>query len=92
MVIRSTSLFVPVSLCSPTELKEICELTSIDQLVLERAFSFRTVEAKQEKVSTTLNVAQVGFLNGHTFVKCYFADKLPHGPHIVLGIGNAKEN
>lgn len=27
--------------------------------MLERAFSFRTVEAKQEKVSTTLNVAQV---------------------------------
>lgn len=44
----------------PTELKEICELTAIDQSVLERAFSFRTVEAKQEKVSTTLNVAQVG--------------------------------
>lgn len=41
------------------ELKEICELTGIDQSVLERAFSFRTVEAKQEKVSTTLNVAQV---------------------------------
>ncbi|XP_077010620.1 unconventional myosin-Ib isoform X4 [Tamandua tetradactyla] len=40
------------------ELKEICELTGIDQPVLERAFSFRTVEAKQEKVSTTLNVAQ----------------------------------
>ncbi|XP_063286247.1 unconventional myosin-Ib isoform X3 [Pelobates fuscus] len=40
------------------ELKEICELTGIDQTVLERAFSFRTVEAKQEKVSTTLNVAQ----------------------------------
>ncbi|MEE6490438.1 hypothetical protein FKM82_015875 [Ascaphus truei] len=40
------------------ELKEICELTGIDQAVLERAFSFRTVEAKQEKVSTTLNVAQ----------------------------------
>ncbi|XP_075036033.1 unconventional myosin-Ib isoform X3 [Mixophyes fleayi] len=40
------------------ELKEICELTGIDQGVLERAFSFRTVEAKQEKVSTTLNVAQ----------------------------------
>uniref|UniRef100_A0A8B9TGN9 Unconventional myosin-Ib n=1 Tax=Anas platyrhynchos TaxID=8839 RepID=A0A8B9TGN9_ANAPL len=37
---------------------EICELTGIDQSVLERAFSFRTVEAKQEKVSTTLNVAQ----------------------------------
>ncbi|KAM4698418.1 unconventional myosin-Ib isoform 3-T3 [Rhinophrynus dorsalis] len=40
------------------ELKEICELTGIDQAVLERAFNFRTVEAKQEKVSTTLNVAQ----------------------------------
>uniref|UniRef100_A0A8C8S680 Unconventional myosin-Ib n=1 Tax=Pelusios castaneus TaxID=367368 RepID=A0A8C8S680_9SAUR len=40
------------------ELKEICELTGIDQSVLERAFSFRTLEAKQEKVSTTLNVAQ----------------------------------
>ncbi|XP_068100962.1 unconventional myosin-Ib isoform X3 [Hyperolius riggenbachi] len=40
------------------ELKEICELTGIDQSVLERAFTFRTVEAKQEKVSTTLNVAQ----------------------------------
>ncbi|KFP75089.1 Unconventional myosin-Ib, partial [Acanthisitta chloris] len=40
------------------ELKEICELTGIDQSVLERAFSFRTVEAKQEKVSTILNVAQ----------------------------------
>nr|XP_033801122.1 unconventional myosin-Ib isoform X8 [Geotrypetes seraphini] len=40
------------------ELKEICELTGIEQSVLERAFSFRTVEAKQEKVSTTLNVAQ----------------------------------
>lgn len=56
------------------ELKEICELTGIDQSVLERAFSFRTVEAKQEKVSTTLNVAQVKrtpdlkgkiFLNGN---------------------------
>uniref|UniRef100_A0A8C3VEE4 Myosin IB n=1 Tax=Catharus ustulatus TaxID=91951 RepID=A0A8C3VEE4_CATUS len=41
--------------CCPCE---ICELTGIDQSVLERAFSFRTVEAKQEKVSTTLNVAQ----------------------------------
>ncbi|XP_043931136.1 unconventional myosin-Ib isoform X2 [Protopterus annectens] len=40
------------------ELKEICELIGLDQSVLERAFSFRTVEAKQEKVSTTLNVAQ----------------------------------
>uniref|UniRef100_A0A4W3J562 Myosin IB n=1 Tax=Callorhinchus milii TaxID=7868 RepID=A0A4W3J562_CALMI len=40
------------------ELKEICELIGLDQAVLEKAFSFRTVEAKQEKVSTTLNVAQ----------------------------------
>uniref|UniRef100_A0A4W4FJS8 Myosin IB n=1 Tax=Electrophorus electricus TaxID=8005 RepID=A0A4W4FJS8_ELEEL len=39
-------------------LKEMCELLGIEQLVLERAFSFRTVEAKMEKVSTTLNVAQ----------------------------------
>uniref|UniRef100_A0A4W4FMA4 Myosin motor domain-containing protein n=1 Tax=Electrophorus electricus TaxID=8005 RepID=A0A4W4FMA4_ELEEL len=37
---------------------EMCELLGIEQLVLERAFSFRTVEAKMEKVSTTLNVAQ----------------------------------
>lgn len=59
-IIQSLSLSVP--LYSLTELKEICELTSIDQVVLERAFSFRTVEAKQEKVSTTLNVAQVGKL------------------------------
>lgn len=41
------------------DLKEMCELLGIDQSVLERAFSFRTVEAKMEKVSTTLNVAQV---------------------------------
>ncbi|XP_066544422.1 unconventional myosin-Ib isoform X3 [Amia ocellicauda] len=40
------------------DLKEMCELLGIEQGVLERAFSFRTVEAKQEKVSTTLNVAQ----------------------------------
>uniref|UniRef100_A0A4W4FLM0 Unconventional myosin-Ib n=1 Tax=Electrophorus electricus TaxID=8005 RepID=A0A4W4FLM0_ELEEL len=40
------------------DLKEMCELLGIEQLVLERAFSFRTVEAKMEKVSTTLNVAQ----------------------------------
>uniref|UniRef100_A0A672R4A8 Myosin IB n=1 Tax=Sinocyclocheilus grahami TaxID=75366 RepID=A0A672R4A8_SINGR len=39
-------------------LKEMCELLGIEQSVLERAFSFRTVEAKMEKVSTTLNVAQ----------------------------------
>ncbi|XP_077947357.1 unconventional myosin-Ib isoform X4 [Gasterosteus aculeatus] len=40
------------------DLKEMCELLGIEQSVLERAFSYRTVEAKQEKVSTTLNVAQ----------------------------------
>ncbi|XP_030643049.1 unconventional myosin-Ib isoform X2 [Chanos chanos] len=40
------------------DLKEMCELLGIEQSVLERAFSFRTVEAKLEKVSTTLNVAQ----------------------------------
>uniref|UniRef100_A0A673GYU9 Unconventional myosin-Ib n=1 Tax=Sinocyclocheilus rhinocerous TaxID=307959 RepID=A0A673GYU9_9TELE len=39
-------------------LKEMCELLGIEQSVLERAFSFRTVEAKMEKVSTSLNVAQ----------------------------------
>lgn len=41
------------------DLKEMCELLGIEQSVLERAFSYRTVEAKMEKVSTTLNVAQV---------------------------------
>ncbi|XP_057707922.1 unconventional myosin-Ib isoform X2 [Corythoichthys intestinalis] len=40
------------------DLKEMCELLGIEQTVLERAFSYRTVEAKVEKVSTTLNVAQ----------------------------------
>lgn len=41
------------------DLKEMCELLGTEQTVLERAFSYRTVEAKQEKVCTTLNVAQV---------------------------------
>uniref|UniRef100_A0A674C6I9 Myosin IB n=1 Tax=Salmo trutta TaxID=8032 RepID=A0A674C6I9_SALTR len=36
----------------------MCELLGIEQSVLERAFSYRTVEAKMEKMSTTLNVAQ----------------------------------
>ncbi|XP_047456896.1 unconventional myosin-Ib isoform X8 [Mugil cephalus] len=40
------------------DLKEMCELLGIEQSVLERAFSYRTVEAKMEKVATTLNVAQ----------------------------------
>ncbi|KAM4608359.1 unconventional myosin-Ib isoform 4-T5 [Polymixia lowei] len=40
------------------DLKEMCELLGTEQTVLERAFSYRTVEAKMEKVSTTLNVAQ----------------------------------
>uniref|UniRef100_A0A8C9S8H6 Myosin IB n=1 Tax=Scleropages formosus TaxID=113540 RepID=A0A8C9S8H6_SCLFO len=39
-------------------LKEMCELLGIEQSALERAFSFRTVEARLDKVSTTLNVAQ----------------------------------
>ncbi|KAL6100583.1 myo1b [Pungitius sinensis] len=59
--------FKPESRCNGTDesrikdkndLKEMCELLGIEQSVLERAFSYRTVEAKQEKVSTTLNVAQ----------------------------------
>ncbi len=45
----------------------MCELLGIEQSVLERAFSFRTVEAKMEKVSTTLNVAQV---STHTLLVC----------------------
>uniref|UniRef100_A0A8C9SQ28 Myosin IB n=1 Tax=Scleropages formosus TaxID=113540 RepID=A0A8C9SQ28_SCLFO len=40
------------------DLKEMCELLGIEQSALERAFSFRTVEARLDKVSTTLNVAQ----------------------------------
>ncbi|XP_054470758.1 unconventional myosin-Ib isoform X2 [Anoplopoma fimbria] len=59
--------FKPESRCNGTDesrikdkndLKEMCELLGTEQSVLERAFSYRTVEAKQEKVSTTLNVAQ----------------------------------
>ncbi|XP_068557634.1 unconventional myosin-Ib isoform X4 [Cebidichthys violaceus] len=59
--------FKPESRCNGTDesrikdkndLKEMCELLGIEQSVLERAFSYRTVEAKLEKVSTTLNVSQ----------------------------------
>uniref|UniRef100_A0A8C2G4A0 Unconventional myosin-Ib n=1 Tax=Cyprinus carpio TaxID=7962 RepID=A0A8C2G4A0_CYPCA len=52
--------FKPESRCNGYDenLKEMCELLGIEQSVLERAFSFRTVEAKMEKMSTTLNVAQ----------------------------------
>ncbi|XP_006793712.1 unconventional myosin-Ib isoform X2 [Neolamprologus brichardi] len=59
--------FKPESRCNGTDesrvkdkndLKEMCELLGMEQSVLERAFSYRTVEAKMEKVSTTLNVAQ----------------------------------
>ncbi|XP_070693655.1 unconventional myosin-Ib isoform X3 [Pempheris klunzingeri] len=59
--------FKPESRCNGTDesrikdkndLKEMCELLGVEQSVLERAFSYRTVEAKMEKVSTTLNVAQ----------------------------------
>lgn len=51
--------YLSVFLCAFADLKEMCELLGIEQSVLERAFSYRTVEAKLEKVSTTLNVAQV---------------------------------
>lgn len=51
---------------APTDLKEMCELLGTEQSVLERAFSYRTVEAKLEKVSTTLNVAQVSHTPTHT--------------------------
>lgn len=44
----------------------MCELLGIEQSVLERAFSYRTVEAKLEKVSTTLNVAQVSHVHART--------------------------
>uniref|UniRef100_A0A665V597 Unconventional myosin-Ib n=1 Tax=Echeneis naucrates TaxID=173247 RepID=A0A665V597_ECHNA len=56
--------FKPESRCNGTDesrikdKNEMCELLGIEQSVLERAFSYRTVEAKMEKVSTTLNVAQ----------------------------------
>uniref|UniRef100_A0A8C6V5A7 Unconventional myosin-Ib n=1 Tax=Neogobius melanostomus TaxID=47308 RepID=A0A8C6V5A7_9GOBI len=51
--------FKPESRCNGTdESREMCELLGIEQSVLERAFSYRTVEAKMEKVSTTLNVSQ----------------------------------
>uniref|UniRef100_A0A3Q3GGA1 Myosin IB n=1 Tax=Kryptolebias marmoratus TaxID=37003 RepID=A0A3Q3GGA1_KRYMA len=53
--------FKPESRCNgidESHLKEMCELLGTEQSVLERAFSYRTVEAKMEKVSTTLNVAQ----------------------------------
>uniref|UniRef100_A0AAQ6ALD6 Unconventional myosin-Ib n=1 Tax=Amphiprion ocellaris TaxID=80972 RepID=A0AAQ6ALD6_AMPOC len=58
--------FKPESRCNGTDEsrikdkngEEMCELLGIEQSVLERAFSYRTVEAKMEKVSTTLNVSQ----------------------------------
>uniref|UniRef100_A0A8C3A6F2 Myosin IB n=1 Tax=Cyclopterus lumpus TaxID=8103 RepID=A0A8C3A6F2_CYCLU len=56
--------FKPESRCNGTDESRIkdkngeFDLLGIEQSVLERAFSYRTVEAKLEKVSTTLNVAQ----------------------------------
>ncbi|XP_063283314.1 unconventional myosin-Ia isoform X1 [Pelobates fuscus] len=41
-----------------TVIKEICSLINLDSSLLENAFSVRTVEAKQEKVVTTLNASQ----------------------------------
>lgn len=58
-VIRNNSQSAACFCCAFADLKEMCELLGIEQSVLERAFSYRTVEAKLEKVSTTLNVAQV---------------------------------
>ncbi|XP_066440553.1 unconventional myosin-Ia [Eleutherodactylus coqui] len=40
------------------DLKEISSLIGMDASTLETAFSVRTVEAKQERVETTLNAAQ----------------------------------
>lgn len=59
------------------DLKEMCELLGIEQSVLERAFSYRTVEAKMEKVATTLNVSQVRdeLLSCTTF-NCSFLSRL----------------
>lgn len=59
-VLHLDLLFISwIFICFLSDLKEMCELLGIEQSVLERAFSYRTVEAKLEKVSTTLNVAQV---------------------------------
>uniref|UniRef100_A0A4W3GSM5 Unconventional myosin-Ia n=1 Tax=Callorhinchus milii TaxID=7868 RepID=A0A4W3GSM5_CALMI len=44
-----------------TALAEICDLIGLEQKILERALCFRTVEAKSDKVSTSLNAAQAYF-------------------------------
>ncbi|XP_072847241.2 unconventional myosin-Ia isoform X1 [Pogona vitticeps] len=38
--------------------QEICQLIQLDESVLEQALCFRTVEARQEKVVTSLNISQ----------------------------------
>ncbi|XP_077153818.1 unconventional myosin-Ia isoform X1 [Ranitomeya variabilis] len=43
------------------DIREICSLIGLDTATLENAFSVRTVEAKQEKVVTTLNVSQAAY-------------------------------
>lgn len=62
----------------------MCELLGIEQSVLERAFSYRTVEAKLEKVSTTLNVAQVGHTHIHTHARTALKDQAPLLPPHLL--------
>lgn len=70
----------------------MCELLGVEQSVLERAFSYRTVEAKLEKVSTTLNVAQVrgtvAHLScttyGYVFVLLEFRHTHTHAPDMKI--------
>lgn len=80
--VKVVSLFLFLYLFA--DLKEMCELLGIEQSVLERAFSYRTVEAKMEKVSTTLNVAQV---SGKAGVVIYVAPAIRNlkSESLILG-------
>uniref|UniRef100_A0A8C4X0J1 Myosin motor domain-containing protein n=1 Tax=Eptatretus burgeri TaxID=7764 RepID=A0A8C4X0J1_EPTBU len=48
-------------LTSTKELREVCSLLGLMEDVLEKALTSRTVEAKMEKVCTTLHVAQAHY-------------------------------